>query len=164
MTEEALGAAYLLRKYGSVVSDEECKEIRGCCESSDLLEAIRGLGPPFNKHEASILAAIVGDMDQDHSFDKDGNYWRDDVLDKYAEYVHNYEYKYNQEALKVDPNTDTEETHIGPMAQDLEQVNPAVVKEDLKSGYKTVDTGRLALMNAGAIAELARKVQELENE
>lgn len=88
----------------------------------------------------------------------------DEVLSKYADYIHNYLYTYNEEALKVDPATDTEQEHIGPMAQDLQQVNPATVKEDPKSGYLTVDTGRLALMNAGAIAELARKLEALENE
>ena len=49
------------------------------------------------------------------------------------------------------------------MAQDLEKVNPATVVEDKETGYKEVDTGRLALMNAGAIAELARAVKELQN-
>ena len=88
----------------------------------------------------------------------------DEVLAKYADYVHNYLYTYNDEALKVDPTTDTEQEHIGPMAQDLQQVNPATVEKDPESGYLTVNTGRLALMNAGAIAELARRLEALENE
>lgn len=88
----------------------------------------------------------------------------DEVLAKYADYVHNYLYTYNDEALKVDPTTDTEQEHIGPMAQDLQQVNPATVEKDPESGYLTVNTGRLALMNAGAIAELARRLEVLENE
>jgi hypothetical protein len=49
------------------------------------------------------------------------------------------------------------------MAQDIEQVNPAAVNTDPSTGYKKVDTGRLALMNAGAIADLARELRELKN-
>ena len=46
------------------------------------------------------------------------------------------------------------------MAQDIEQVNPACVKET-PEGVKTVDTARLAMMNAGAIGDLARELREL---
>ena len=48
------------------------------------------------------------------------------------------------------------------MAQDIQKVNPATVKKDTYSGYLTVDASRLALMNAGAIAELARRLDDLE--
>lgn len=164
MLRNDLIAARILKEYGHIISDEECKEIVGCVEDKKALaKAIMALGAPFNISEVDALSQIVGNLDQ-YDFQKDGHMWRDDVLDKYAEYVYNYDYQYNDEALKVDPTIDTEQQHTGPMAQDLEKVNPSVVTEDPKSGYKTVDTGRLALMNAGAIADLARKVQVLENE
>lgn len=121
-------------------SDEEIKEV-------------------FTPERVQELLALIGkdrDFDSEDAID-------DEVLKGYAEHIHNYLYTYNQEALKVDPTTDTQQEHIGPMAQDLEKVNPATVVEDPKSGYKTVDTGRLALMNAGAIAELARRMEDLEN-
>lgn len=71
-----------------------------------------------------------------------------------------YVYNYKPEAVNVDPRIDPNEEHIGPMAQDIEQVNPACVKET-SDGVKTVDTARLAMMNAGAIGDLARQLDEL---
>lgn len=155
-------AAAILRKYGPVLTDEERDKLyEATGDLRQLAAATMTLGAPFNEREAELLAKVAGDIDG-LNFEKDGDLWRDDVLSKYAQHVHNYEYQYNDEAKKVDPGIDTEQVHVGPMAQDLEKVNPAVVVED-KSGYKTVDTGRLALMNAGAIADLARTVEELKH-
>ena len=90
--------------------------------------------------------------------------WTDDtdqsVLQAYADNIRNYLYTYKPEAKIADASIDTEEEHIGPMAQDIEKVNPACVKET-PEGIKTVDTARLAMMNAGAIGDLARQMQEL---
>jgi len=161
MINETNIAAMLLRKYGNIMSDEERNQLyESVGDLNQLAQATYNLGAPFNAREAELLSRVAGNMDEDTNFEKDGDLWRDDILDQYAKYVHNYEYTYNNEAKKIDPNTDTKKHHIGPMAQDLEKVNPATVNQD-KSGYKTVDTGRLALMNAGAIAELARKVERL---
>lgn len=155
-------AAAILRRYGRVLTDEERDELYEATGDLDgIAAATMSLGAPFNEREVELLAKVAGDIDG-LDFNRDGDMWRDDVLERYAQHVHNYEYKYNDEALKVDPSIDTEKTHVGPMAQDLEKVNSAVVVED-KSGYKTVDTGRLALMNAGAIADLARDIKELRD-
>jgi hypothetical protein len=154
-------AAVMLRKHGSDLDGDDIKELLEVVDPSELAQAIMDLGAPFSPREAQILSMVAGNMDGDTDFERDGDLWADDVLDLYAQYLHNYEYQYNDESLKVDPNIDTNETHIGIMAQDLEKVVPAAVKEDPKSGYKTVDTGRLALANAGAIAELARRVEVL---
>ena len=90
--------------------------------------------------------------------------WEDDtdssVLNAYADHIRNYVYTYKPEAVEVDSRIDPEQEHIGPMAQDIEQVNPACVKETAE-GVKTVDSARLAMMNAGAIGELARQLNEL---
>jgi hypothetical protein len=90
--------------------------------------------------------------------------WTDDtdqsVLNAYADHIRNYLYTYKPEATQVDSSIDPGEEHIGPMAQDIEKVNPACVKET-PEGVKTVDTARLAMMNAGAIGDLARQLQEL---
>lgn len=91
----------------------------------------------------------------------DADYWRDDVLDGYIKYIKNYHYNYKPEATEIDPTIDPNEEHIGVMAQDVEKVNPATVMKD-DSGFLKVDTGRLALMNSGAIAELARRVEKLK--
>jgi hypothetical protein len=145
-----------------VLSDEDVKTLEDTVDLKELAGEILNAGPPFNTRQVEILIKAIGDMDDDHSFEQDGHRWRDDVLDAYADHILNYKYTYNDEAKKVDPSIDTSVEHIGPMAQDIEQVNPAAVHEDPKSGYKTVDTGRLALMNAGAIAELARQIKELQ--
>lgn len=98
--------------------------------------------------------------DRDYDVGDIDNWGDDSVLQAYADHIRNYLYTYKPEAVEVDPSIDTEEEHIGPMAQDIEQVNPACIKET-PEGVKTVDTGRLALMNAGAIGDLARQLQEL---
>ena len=94
--------------------------------------------------------------DYDSWNDEDGS-----ILGAYADNIKNYVYNYKPEATKVDPNIDPNQEHIGPMAQDIEQVNPACVKET-PEGVKTVDTSRLAMMNAGAIGDLAREIQDLK--
>ena len=94
--------------------------------------------------------------DYDNWDDEDGS-----ILGAYADNIKNYVYNYKPEATKVDPNIDPNQEHIGPMAQDIEQVNPACVKET-PEGVKTVDTSRLAMMNAGAIGDLAREIQDLK--
>lgn len=86
--------------------------------------------------------------------------WDDSVLKAYAEHIRNYVYTYKPEATQIDSSIDPNQEHIGPMAQDIEQVNPACVHET-PEGVKTVDTARLAMMNAGAIADLARQFQEM---
>lgn len=85
-----------------------------------------------------------------------------DMVEKYAEHIRNYEYTYKPEATEIDPSIDPDEQQIGPMAQDIEQVNPAAIKE-VDGGVKTVDIGRLALMNAGVLADLCRKVTAIED-
>ena len=156
-------AAALLFVCSPVLSDEDVKNIyRIGGDIQDIAAAIIEHGPPFTEHEIMTLVKARGDM-PDHNFEQDGNAWKDDTLKKYAQYIHNYKYTYKNEAKKVDAKIDTSTEHIGPMAQDIEKVNPAAVKEDPKTGYKTVDVGRVALMNAGAIADLARQVAELQN-
>jgi hypothetical protein len=159
----AILAAHLLKTKHHVLSDEQLKDIEDSTDSELLVGEIMRNGAPFNPKEVKYLAKHAGKMDDDHDFERDGHVWRDDVLNNYASHIKNYAYKYKPEAQDVDPSIDPNEDHIGPMAQDIEKVNPAAVKADPKTGYKTVDTGRLALMNAGAIAELAREVAELKN-
>ena len=101
----------------------------------------------------------------DRAYDpNDYDSWNDEdgsILGAYADNIKNYVYNYKPEATQVDPNIDPNQEHIGPMAQDIEHVNPACVKET-PEGVKTVDTGRLAMMNAGAIGDLAREIQDIK--
>lgn len=147
-------ASAMLHFYSPVLSDEDCKNIVGD-DIQDIAASIIENGPPYSKHEIQVLIKAA-------NFNDDFDYNDESVLQQYAQHIRNYRYTYKDEAQDVDPRIDTAEEHIGPMAQDIEKVNPAAVKED-KSGYKVVDTGRLALMNAGAIGELARAVEELKH-
>jgi len=147
--------ANLLQAAGHILSDEQVKDIRGITDARELAEEILRRGAPFSTRDMMIVVEALGGAEE-HNFTDEST---DDVLDKYAEYIENYEYTYKPEAQQLDPNIDPNEHHIGPMAQDIEQVNPACIKET-EDGIKTVDTGRLALMNAGAIAALKRQLDE----
>ena len=96
---------------------------------------------------------------QEYDYDSDDG-WTEDILKGYADHIKNYIYNYKPEAQSIDSRIDPNEEHIGPMAQDIEQVNPACVKEN-EDGVKMVDSSRLAMMNAGAIGDLARKLDEV---
>ena len=82
-------------------------------------------------------------------------------MEGYADYIRNYYYTYKDIAKEVDPSIDTEQEHLGPMAQDIEKVNPACIKET-EDGVKTVDTQRLTMMNTGVIADIIRRLDALE--
>lgn len=71
-------------------------------------------------------------------------------LTKVQSYLYNY-----KEGFGEDPN----QTHYGPMAQDLEKIYPDVVKEE--QGLKKVDTDRLALNLAGDLGAIAEEVIQL---
>ena len=139
------------------LSDQRLKSIReaydrdGCCSPEDFMWLAAHTGGKFNHN------------DRDYNFFNDDD-WSDDndgsVLSGYADYIKNYVYTYKPEATEIDSRIDPNQEHIGPMAQDIEKVNPACIKET-PEGVKTVDTARLAMMNAGAIGDLARQMQDL---
>lgn len=139
------------------LSDQRLKSIRaaydrdGCCSPEDFMWLAAHTGGKFNHN------------DRDYDFFNDDD-WSDDndgsVLSGYADYIKNYVYTYKPEATEIDSRIDPNQEHIGPMAQDIEKVNPACIKET-PEGVKTVDTARLAMMNAGAIGDLARQMQDL---
>ena len=104
-----------------------------------------------------IMKHIEGKMQEDAG----QQMFEDNVVDAYAENAKNYAYTYKPEATQIDPEIDPNEEHIGIMAQDIEKINPACIKET-PEGVKTVDTGRLTLMNAGAIGDIARRLKALE--
>lgn len=138
---------YLMKTF--VLSDEDMKDVHD----------IAGRGAPFSLDEVALLSMAAGKDPSGYGLSEDEDA-DDSVIDGYAEHLRNYLYTYKPEAQELDPKIDPEEEHIGIMAQDLEQVNPACVKEI--NGVKTVDTNRLALMNAGAIGDLARRLDALE--
>ena len=136
--------AGVLTWVGDIISDEDMKDIA----------ALKDKKGPLTLDEVALLSLASKAPHLDDDAD-------DSVIDDYAKHLHNYLYTYKPEAQSLDPTIDPEEEHIGIMAQDLEKVNPACVHED-EHGVKTVDSGRLALMNAGSIADLARRMDKLE--
>lgn len=135
------------------VSDERCKRIKAKFDT-DGEDAL-------TEDDLYFLADKAGDFNGRSIFDKDRDSWSDDIIDGYAEHIRNYLYNYKPGTEEIDPRIDPDEDHIGPMAQDIEKVNPACIKET-PEGVKTVDTGRLAMMNAGVIGDLARRLLVLE--
>lgn len=126
------------------------------------LRKLANRGEPLSGDETRLLAGIAGrDPTGFSPFDGDDDGVTDEMLEGYAQYLRNYLYTYKDEARGIDPSIDPEEEHAGPMAQDIEKVAPDCVKET-PEGVKTVDGNRLALVNAGVIGELSRRVLELE--
>ena len=109
----------------------------------------------YDKDDMLLLMHLANDDSEIDETDDDS------IINSYATNLHNYLYRYKPEAVGVDSRIDPDEDQIGVMAQDLEKVNPACVKETAE-GVKTVDTGKLALMNAGAIADIARRLLDIE--
>jgi hypothetical protein len=153
--------AQMLRVMPHVVSDEDLKDFGQGLDTEDIVREIVQNGGPYNEREIRYMVKAAGELSPIHNFDRDGDLWTDDTVSKYADHIYNALYKYKPEAKEIDPEIDPEQEHIGPMAQEIEKVNPACVVET-PEGVKTVDTARLALMNAGVIAQLARDVKKLE--
>jgi hypothetical protein len=81
-----------------------------------------------------------------------------DMIAEVAEYINNYTYHYKP-GIGENPSIE----YSGPMAQELLQVDGyrSCVFED-ESGMLQVDTGRLAMVNAGMIADLSKRLLMLE--
>ena len=147
--------------YGELAADERVSDF-----NMKLLKGIANKKGKLSPEEAWFAAQMAGRSDSGmHPFmdmgDDDDGGATEEQLEKYAEFLRNYLYTYKDEAQDIDPSIDPEEEHVGPMAQDIEKVAPDCVKET-PEGVKTVDGQRLALVNAGVIGELARRVLELE--
>lgn len=54
-----------------------------------------------------------------------------------------------------------DDTHVGILAQEVEENIPGVVKEDENLGYKTVDARHLTMANTAAIGEMVRKIDKI---
>lgn len=136
----------------NIICDARCKDIAKRMFS----------GENVSDDDLVFMSGAAGNIDNSDYLSDDFNDDDDDMIKKYAEHLKNYMYRYKPEATEIDNKVDPDEDHIGIMAQDLEEVNPACVKET-EEGVKTVDTSRLALMNAGVIGDLARRLQALED-
>lgn len=138
-----------------VISDVNQKIIRDIANKNE----------PLTDSDVVIAMHIMGPLERDNAtmnpFDSNDDDWTSDMIDDYAEHLRNYLYTYKESATDIDPSIDPNEMHKGPMAQDIEKVAPDCVKET-SDGTKVVDGNRLALVNAGAIGELSRRILAIE--
>ena len=134
-----------------VISDERQKRIKTFANKNGPLtdDELNELVYTYGKGEGNLDPS---DMDN----------WTDDMVQEYADNLRNFLYQYKESATSIDPRIDPNEYHRGPMAQDIEKVAPDCIKET-PEGVKTVDGNRLALVNAGVIGDLARRLIALED-
>ena len=88
----------------------------------------------------------------------------DEVLDSFRK-IRSCEYDYTKEANKAKENETLpgvdKNHHTGVAAQDIKQEFPEAVIENEK-GHLLVDTKELTMINAAAIAEISRQLQEIK--
>lgn len=148
--QDATIQALLGMYHDKILSDVKCKALAAMADLDELSDAdIRFLMENADDYNGKRIAD-VGEDD-----------WDEDMLQGYAEHLRNYLYTYKDSAKRADPSIDTSVVHNGPMAQDIEQVAPDCVQET-PDGIKTVDGNRLALVNAGVLGDLVRKLNSIE--
>lgn len=159
---------YIKKNY--LQSDSRLKDLRGMLArhrktvSDARMKIIRHDFDTFGRPDPEDFKWLMSELAQrDNASDYGTDYDGDDssVLKGYAENIRNYVYNYKPEAQEINPDNDPSVTHIGPMAQDIEKVNPACISKD-KNGFESVDTARVAMMNAGAIGDIARTLEDIQ--
>ena len=144
-----------------ITSDEDLKNIHR--QLSDCrIKWIKHDWDTYGRPSKKDFEWLLNNLQDDQIGIKEGDNFEDDtVLKGYAENIRNYVYNYKPEAMAISPDNDPSVTHIGPMAQDIEKVNPACISKD-ENGIESVDTGRVAMMNAGAIGDIARSLEDIK--
>lgn len=138
------------RYHDTVLSDAKCKALAAMSGLDNLSDA-----------DIAFLMQNAGSYNGKNVADMQDADWDEDMLQGYAQHLRNYLYTYKDSAKRADPSIDTAEVHNGPMAQDIEQVAPDCVQET-QDGIKTVDGNRLALVNAGVLGDVIRKLNAIE--
>ena len=116
------------------------------------------------KDAATIAGSAITAMASDETLKNLYPDMGEDILDAFRK-IRSCEFTYTPEAVektKVEilPGVD-EDVHMGVSAQDVESVLPEAVVDN-GSGHKLVDTKEMTMANTAAIAELARKIKEIE--
>lgn len=116
------------------------------------------------KDAATVAGSAITAMASDETLKNLYPDMGEDILNAFRK-IRSCEFTYTPEAVektKVEilPGVD-EDAHIGVSAQDVESVLPEAVVDN-GSGHKLVDTKEMTMANTAAIAELARKVKEIE--
>ena len=116
------------------------------------------------KDAATIAGSAITAMASDETLKNLYPDMGEDILNAFRK-IRSCEFTYTPEAVektKVEilPGVD-EDAHMGVSAQDVESVLPEAVVDN-GSGHKLVDTKEMTMANTAAIAELARKIKEIE--
>ena len=116
------------------------------------------------KDAATVAGTAIAAMASDETLKNLYPDMGEDILNAFRK-IRSCEFTYTPEAIektKVEilPGVD-EDTHMGISAQDVEAVLPEAVIDN-GSGHKLVDTKEMTMANTAAIAELARKVKDIE--
>lgn len=116
------------------------------------------------KDAATVAGSAITAMASDETLKNLYPDMGEDILNAFRK-IRSCEFTYTPEAVektKVEilPGVD-EDAHMGVSAQDVESVLPEAVVDN-GSGHKLVDTKEMTMANTAAIAELARKVKEIE--
>ena len=90
--------------------------------------------------------------------------FNDDIVKAFAN-INSYEFKYKPEALRLygESKGVDENTHVGVMAQELEQnpVTTSTVTED-ENGFKNIDTDKLSAANAAVLSDVCKRLLAIE--
>lgn len=116
------------------------------------------------KDAATIAGSAITAMASDETLKNLYPDMGEDILNAFRK-IRSCEFTYTPEAVektKVEilPGVD-ENAHMGVSAQDVESVLPEAVVDN-GSGHKLVDTKEMTMANTAAIAELARKIKDIE--
>ena len=116
------------------------------------------------KDAATIAGSAITAMASDETLKNLYPDMGEDILNAFRK-IRSCEFTYTPEAVektKVEilPGVD-EDAHMGVSAQDVESVLPEAVVDN-GSGHKLVDTKEMTMANTAAIAELARKIKDIE--
>ena len=116
------------------------------------------------KDVATVAGSAITAMASDETLKNLYPDMGEDILNAFRK-IRSCEFTYTPEAVektKVEilPGVD-ENAHMGVSAQDVESVLPEAVVDN-GSGHKLVDTKEMTMANTAAIAELARKVKDIE--
>lgn len=79
------------------------------------------------------------------------------------EYVYKYKKSAQENPALKDKHVD-DEIHVGPVAQELKEnpITEGTVKEDPLSGFLTVDTAQLSLVEMSILSAMAKRILKLE--
>ena len=77
--------------------------------------------------------------------------------------INGYEFTWNETAKSLEGNTFDDETQVGVMAQELEEILPSVVKPSAFEGYKTVQYEKIVPLLIESIKELQKEVESLKD-